>query len=41
MMKDRISMFKNVDRQNAVRIKDDNEINLFFVKLFFEIKSFF
>lgn len=40
-MKDRISMFKNVDRQNAVRIKDDNEINLFFVKLFFEIKSFF
>lgn len=41
MMKDRISMFENVDRQNAVRIKDDNEINLFFVKLFFEIKSFF
>lgn len=40
-MKDRISMFENVDRQNAVRIKDDNEINLFFVKLFFEIKSFF
>lgn len=38
MMKARISMFENVDRQNAVRIKDDDEIHLFFVKPLFEIK---